>query len=207
MVNNVAANKKILVEYPVAKKVEKKTLGGEELTLYWRGNYVVQMEPMGLDFPAYSGRSYYELNDGKGYGFLSDNEKIEVDSAQLTVAEMEDENVISSLKGVDKEKWVRLDLGKTYGIDEVVLYPANPDKKYPGYCFPIRFIVEASDDPYFQMSIVISDHTKADFANPGDTPVVLTAPKNVKGRFVRVKATKLIEKQDKPNSPTFAVRR
>src|ERR1700689_3113573 len=49
--------------------------------------------------------------------------------------------------------WVQVDLGKGIGIDEVLLYPANErmypgrDQYYAGEGFPLRFRIEAWDDP------------------------------------------------------------
>ena len=93
----------------------------------------------------------------------------------------------------DVTKWVQVDLGQSRPIDEVILVPAyvvyggHPG---PGFGFPPRFRVEISDQPDFARSTVLADHTLADFANPGDVPVRITAG-GKSGRYVRVTATRL----------------
>ena len=67
-------------------------------------------------------------------------------------------------------KWVQVDLGRSVAIDAVRLVPARPTDfpDTPGFGFPIRFRVEASDDPTFAKADCVADQTKEDFANPGD---------------------------------------
>ena len=64
----------------------------------------------------------------------------------------------------------------------------------PGFGFPLRFRVELSDEataaPTFAEARVVYATKEADFANPGDRPLVIqVAPKPA--RHVRVTATKL----------------
>jgi len=102
----------------------------------------------------------------------------------------------------DEEKWVQVDLGKSVAIERVVLhalnhgYAGNPVK---GFGFPIRFRVEVSDDADFKMSKAITDHTTADYPNPGHVAVPFNAD-GVTARYVRVTATKLWNRRrgDKP---------
>lgn len=92
----------------------------------------------------------------------------------------------------DHVKWVQIDLGAAVAIDEVRLFPARPTDfpDTPGFGFPARFRVEASDDPAFKKPTVFLDRTRADVANPGNLPYRVPA-KGVKGRYVRVTATRL----------------
>ena len=96
------------------------------------------------------------------------------------------------LPTADHTRWVQVDLGASVAIDEVWLTPARPVdfRDTPGFGFPARFRVEASDGPDFLAPRILADHTSADFVNPGDVPLIVAA-KSVKGRFVRVTATKL----------------
>src|SRR5439155_25929710 len=63
----------------------------------------------------------------------------------------------------------------------------------PGFGFPVRFRVEASDEPGFASAQMISDHTSQDFKNLGDSPVAFPASPR-EGRFIRVTATRLWER-------------
>jgi hypothetical protein len=92
----------------------------------------------------------------------------------------------------DAVKWVQVDLLAVRAVDEVRLFPARPTdfRDAPGFGFPLRFAVELSDEPTFRAPRVVADHTRADFANPGDN-VYRVVLRNEKARFVRVRATHL----------------
>src|SRR5690606_37646171 len=60
----------------------------------------------------------------------------------------------------------------------------------PGYGFPVRWQLEASDDPSFSEPTVIVDHTGDDFPNPGSQPVVVPAD-DLEARYVRLTSTRL----------------
>ncbi|MFT4011608.1 MAG: family 78 glycoside hydrolase catalytic domain, partial [Nocardioidaceae bacterium] len=93
----------------------------------------------------------------------------------------------------DETKWVQLDLGSSVSIGSVTMYGASPTNdpagSNPGAGFPVRYRIEVSDDDTFETSTVVVDHTDADQANPGVTPV--TVDTDVEGRYLRVTATKL----------------
>lgn len=96
----------------------------------------------------------------------------------------------------DATKWVQVDLGESLALDEIVIVPAH--EKYgghpgPGFGFPPRYRVEASDDPEFGTRQVIVDLTAADVTHPGDHWQQHAAA-GVRGRYVRVTATKLWER-------------
>ena len=95
----------------------------------------------------------------------------------------------------DAVKWVQVDLGAEVPLDSVVIRPQYHNDPgaggwVAGYGFPLRFKVEVSNIPDFSSSTTVADHTGADFANPGNTPVSLNAS-GVSARYVRFTATKL----------------
>jgi len=97
----------------------------------------------------------------------------------------------------DSLKWVQVDLGKPMPLDDVRIFPARP-KDFParsGFGFPLRFRVEAADDPGFAQPRILFDQTAADFVNPAENPVVIPASGAV-ARYVRVTATRLWERSN-----------
>jgi hypothetical protein len=94
-------------------------------------------------------------------------------------------------------KWVQVDLGAPTSLDRIVLVAAkdNFNGIGAGFGFPARFRVEISDTADFGDATLIADYTAADFENPGVTPVSLPAERQ-SGRYVRVTATKLAQRQD-----------
>jgi signal transduction histidine kinase len=97
----------------------------------------------------------------------------------------------------DTTKWVQVDLGSSVPIEEVRLYPAHPPDfpDRPGFGFPRCFRLECADDAAFSTPQVIVDHTTADFINPADNVVTFRAT-NLRGRFVRLTATELWQRND-----------
>jgi hypothetical protein len=101
-------------------------------------------------------------------------------------------------KTADVTTWVQVDLKSSRPIEQVVLFPA--DEAYgghpgPGFGFPPRFKIEASDDASFANGVsMIVDRTAADVPNPGDAPLLFALPKPLTARYVRVTATKLWER-------------
>lgn len=96
-------------------------------------------------------------------------------------------------KKPDATKWVRVDLGKSVALTKVVLWGCldNFNNIGAGFGFPVRFKVEACDDPTFKTGVVtVADRTAEDFANPGVSGVSLATEK-VTARYLRVTATKL----------------
>jgi hypothetical protein len=93
----------------------------------------------------------------------------------------------------ETKRWVQVDLGKSTALDRVVLAGVWDDFNGigAGFGFPVRFRVEASDDPEFggsPQTVVAKD--LEDFANPGTEPLMFAAS-GVTARFLRVTATKL----------------
>jgi len=89
-------------------------------------------------------------------------------------------------------KWVQVDLGKPSSFSEILLYPMFYADQ-PGYAFPIRYKVSASDDPSFRTETSIADFTREDFKNPRFSAVHIPA-NGVIGRYVRLTATQLAQK-------------
>ncbi len=90
-------------------------------------------------------------------------------------------------------RWVQVDLGASHNIEKVKLLPmVNWTPQSEG--FPVRFRLEASDDPAFKTAMTIADHTGADYPDPIDAVAIFQAT-NVAGRYVRLTATQLRQKQ------------
>lgn len=91
----------------------------------------------------------------------------------------------------DTNGWVQVDLGTALPIDEVRLFPARP-RDFParrGFGFPVRFRIEAANEPDFSNPFLIVDQTAHDFINPAENPVAFRAAA-VRARFVRMTATR-----------------
>ncbi len=93
----------------------------------------------------------------------------------------------------DVEKWIQVDLLKPTNMAQIRLMPAY-DKEHKvkeGYGFPIRYRVEGSNDPDFEVGVrLLSDLSGADQSNPGvDTVLVDVGPPSI--RYIRVTANKL----------------
>jgi signal transduction histidine kinase len=97
----------------------------------------------------------------------------------------------------DGLKWVQVDLGSARPIDEIRLIPARPwpwhvaDANPAGP--PVRFRVEAADEPDFRTPTVLldaTDATMADALNAGDGPLVVPGC-GARARYVRVTPTRL----------------
>lgn len=96
------------------------------------------------------------------------------------------------------EKWVQIDLGRDFPVDDIVLVPAwlkFGDFPGPGFGFPVRYLVELSDDEVFATGVQVADFTASDQANPGLAPVAIHVGGR-EARYVRVTATKLWRRID-----------
>ena len=108
-------------------------------------------------------------------------------------------------KAQDVTKWVQVDLGQHTVIQNVTLLPCYDDFAAigAGFGFPMRFKIEASDDPDFKTGVALlwrhHDATfMADFANPRLAPFTTGGAKDdgIAGRYVRVTAVKLAPRKD-----------
>jgi hypothetical protein len=99
--------------------------------------------------------------------------------------------------------WAQVDLGKSVSIEAIQLFPASErrypgrDQWYAGEGFPLRFRIDASDDPSFNSSLTIADftqlpilHTESDFPDPQDN-ITQYAAHGIHARYVRLTATRL----------------
>jgi hypothetical protein len=102
-------------------------------------------------------------------------------------------------------KWVQVDLGRSVEIQRIVLKPCYDDFGGigSGFGFPVRFKVEASDDPTFKTGVTLiwrkHDATfMNDFKNPGLIPFETgtAGDDGAIGRYVRVTAVKLAERRN-----------
>ncbi len=89
-------------------------------------------------------------------------------------------------------KWVQVDLGRAYNIDEIRLIPARPVDfaDTPGFGFPLQFKVQVANDASFGVCETVCDRTAADEDNPGNLPFVVR-PGGKSARYIRVTAQKL----------------
>jgi Protein of unknown function (DUF1553)/Protein of unknown function (DUF1549)/Planctomycete cytochrome C len=102
-------------------------------------------------------------------------------------------------------KWVQVDLGERTEVQRVVLRPCYDDFKSigAGFGFPVRFRIEVSDDPSFELSVVSLGERNVetfltDVKNPGLSPFEFFVSKEdmVVGRYVRVTAGKLAKRSN-----------
>lgn len=98
----------------------------------------------------------------------------------------------------DTTKWVTIDLGEPKSFDQIEILPAYPTDfaDTPGFGFPIRFKIEASNAKDFATSDLVFNATKSDFANPLTTPLVVSLNDKEKFQFIRLTATKLWDRGD-----------
>ncbi|MFV1994313.1 MAG: histidine kinase, partial [Verrucomicrobiales bacterium] len=90
-------------------------------------------------------------------------------------------------------KWVQVDLGAIYDIDEIFLVPAiliRGDKTETTYGFPLRFRVETATDDTFSDASTVFDADDGAFPDPGRSPILLPGI-NKAARYVRVTASEL----------------
>ncbi len=101
----------------------------------------------------------------------------------------------------DVVKWVQVDLGDSVALDRIVLLPCfdSFNNIGAGFGFPVRFKIELSDDASFRSQVrMIRDRLQetleSDLPSPGLTPQSFHT-RGIRGRFVRVTATKLATRQ------------
>lgn len=105
--------------------------------------------------------------------------------------------------------WMQVDLGRSYPIDQVKLYPVIWDWWLAVWRprFPVRFKLEAADNEAFVNPRLISDQTAQDYEVTIVDKVDSYAPSEpVSGRYVRLTVTKLPESRKNTRS-TYGVSR
>lgn len=97
----------------------------------------------------------------------------------------------------DVTKWVQIDLGKPELLDRIRLIPARPTDfpDTPGFGFPVRFKVEASNADDFSHATLLIDQATRNFPSPGDNPVMVSGG-GTSARYVRVTANRLWERRN-----------
>jgi hypothetical protein len=103
------------------------------------------------------------------------------------------------------EKWVQVDLGAPKALHELVFVGCNDDFNNigPGFGFPLRYRIEASNDPDFRKEkTLIDDRTQEDLPNPKVKPQTMEVcacltpdGSPFTARYVRFTATKLAPRQ------------
>ena len=143
---------------------------------------------------------------GEAYAALSKRIDGAADKASSTNPNVKPDFGYHSAIAMDQNtlKWVQVDLGKSVEIQRIVLKPCYDDFGGigGGFGFPVRFKVEASDDPTFKTGVTLiwrkHDATfMNDFKNPGLTPFETgtAGDDGAIGRYVRVTAVKLAERK------------
>ena len=89
-------------------------------------------------------------------------------------------------------KWFQLEFEAPITADSIELVPAFPTdwKPTPGFGFPARFVIEASETDNFSSPRIVWDARQADMANPGNRAVHIRFPR-MTIRRIRLTATRL----------------
>lgn len=97
-------------------------------------------------------------------------------------------------------KWVGVDLGASFPVDSVRLYPAdafNFQEGAPAFSFPVRYRVEVANMPDFSDAVVVIDHTQHEQPAPEmklEPPLEKFAARNA--RYLRVLVTQLLQENE-----------
>ncbi|MCP4189190.1 MAG: DUF1553 domain-containing protein [Planctomycetaceae bacterium] len=93
----------------------------------------------------------------------------------------------------DEVKWVQVDLGQAKSFEQVIVVGSHDDFNGigAGFGFPLRFRIQAANDPEFKQDVVtLVDQTGRDFANPGTDPQLFRFA-SIDAQYIRFTATKL----------------
>ena len=97
----------------------------------------------------------------------------------------------------DVIKWVQVDLGTAALTRQVILHPCSDSYNSigDGFGFPVRFKIEAANDPEFKTGVtLIADATAEEVPNPGIR--TQTFPAHAMARYVRLTVTTLGSRKD-----------
>ena len=122
-----------------------------------------------------------------GVGFPQWHRSKATDGVRVSTPTSEGYHSIYTNPDPFQNEWVTVDLGSPQPIAQVVLFPARPAGYAAGFGFPVRFVIETSNDNATFATFV--DRTSADQANPGDVPQAYDG--TATARYVRVTATQL----------------
>jgi len=88
--------------------------------------------------------------------------------------------------------WLQIDLGASYSIESILLYPffATGGKPDSGIDFPLRFKVETATEPSFADAKLFVDQARADCPNPNDQIMEYRSTAAF-ARYVRIAVSKL----------------
>jgi alpha-L-rhamnosidase len=92
----------------------------------------------------------------------------------------------------DAATWVTIDLAESREIDEVILFPARPydhTPDTPGFDWPVKFRLVASDDATFKDPRVLADRTSKASARSAEPASFALTP--TRARYVRLEVTEL----------------
>ncbi len=136
---------------------------------------------------------------GKGLADLKSRIQTLEKSGAATLKTVPEHGYHSTIsKNSDEIKWVQLELPEAADIRQIVLIGCHDDFAGigAGFGFPVRFRVEVSNDQSFKGAVeIVGDYTERDLINPGVVPFPIAAG-GARGRFVRVTATKLVERKN-----------
>jgi uncharacterized protein len=92
----------------------------------------------------------------------------------------------------DATTWVQADLGSSRPIQMILLYPAFTLGLSHRRCygFPVRFKIEASEEPDFRQALMLVDQTAQDFPDPDDR-ITQYSVAGIAARYIRLTATRL----------------
>jgi len=95
-------------------------------------------------------------------------------------------------KRAETTKWFQLEFDAPITVDSMELIPAFPTdwKPTPGFGFPVRFVIEASDTADFSSPRIVWDARQSNVANPGNRAVQFRFP-SMTARCIRLTATRL----------------
>jgi signal transduction histidine kinase len=98
----------------------------------------------------------------------------------------------AAVRRPDQAKWVQVDLGREYCIQEIRAIPSSPVTftNRPGFGFPVRFRLELCAQEDFASAETVVDANDEDFPNPGNNLVAWSIA-NRTGRYLRFTATQL----------------
>lgn len=102
------------------------------------------------------------------------------------------DGIYTSRTSEEDERWMMVDLGNSYSLDEIRLHPihARQGAAVPGYGFPRGLRVELASDRSFDDRRILLDTSVDLIPNPGNNPVTFLAHQE-EARFIKLVCTKV----------------